>query len=121
MNQTLKRQTYEKAGRRAETLACWYLRLKGYQILNRRFKTKLGEIDIVARKSNTVIMVEVKQRQTREDCEASLHEGTWRRLHNAANVFLSKSKTVRGHAVRYDALFVIGRFKIIHRPDIWRP
>lgn len=61
----MSKQTYEKAGRRAETLAVWYLRAKGYSIVERRYKTKTGEIDIIA-------IVEVKQRATQEAAEASL-------------------------------------------------
>ncbi|MCA1748965.1 MAG: YraN family protein, partial [Sphingomonadales bacterium] len=39
----------EKRGRRGEGLAAWYLRLKGYRILDRNIRTPRGEVDIVAR------------------------------------------------------------------------
>lgn len=115
------RQSYEKAGRRAETFACWYLRAKGYKILARRYKTKVGEIDIIARKKTAIIIVEVKQRQNLAACENSLHPGVWKRLDNAARVFMSKSPSIQNLAQRYDAVFIIGRWRVVHRQDMWRP
>ncbi|SDG23344.1 YraN family protein [Pelagibacterium luteolum] len=56
------RRRAERAGRRAETLALWYLRLKGYRILKTRYKSPVGEIDIVARRKTMIVMVEVKHR-----------------------------------------------------------
>jgi len=50
-------------GQQAETLACDYLRKRGYKIIQRNFKTKFGEIDIVASKENTLCFVEVKSGQ----------------------------------------------------------
>jgi len=53
------RQTLGKAG---EDLACRELRRRGCAILARRFRTRLGEIDIVARDGETIVFVEVKAR-----------------------------------------------------------
>jgi len=64
MSSVEKKRGYEKMGRRAERLAALYLLLKGYRILARNYRTKSGEIDIVARKRRVVIAVEVKQRLT---------------------------------------------------------
>ncbi len=49
------RKSREKLGRRAEFLAANYLRLKGYRILETRFKTKLGEIDLIAAKKDLLL------------------------------------------------------------------
>lgn len=49
-------------GKHAETLAVWYLRLHGYEILARNFRSRFGEIDIIAKKLGTVAFVEVKAR-----------------------------------------------------------
>lgn len=57
-----RRQRAERAGRRAETLALWYLRLKGYRIEARRYRTPIGELDIVARRGRMIAVVEVKHR-----------------------------------------------------------
>ena len=58
------RQAAEIAGRRAETLAAWYLRLKGYRIIESRYKTPVGEIDLIARRWGTTVFVEVKARKS---------------------------------------------------------
>jgi putative endonuclease len=48
----MSRQGRERAGRFAEILAAWLLRLRGYRILARRYATPLGEIDLVARRGD---------------------------------------------------------------------
>ena len=58
-----QKQAPERWGRRAETLTAWLLRRKGYVILERSLVTPAGEIDIVARRSLVLVIVEVKARQ----------------------------------------------------------
>ena len=50
----------------AEGIAAWLLRLKGYRVLATRYRTPLGEIDIVARRGKVLAFVEVKARPTVE-------------------------------------------------------
>jgi putative endonuclease len=52
-------------GKLGEDLACAELSRRGYEILARRYRTKYGEIDIVARDGDTVVIVEVKTRDGR--------------------------------------------------------
>jgi putative endonuclease len=54
-----RRQTLGELG---ETLACDELRRRGYAILERRYRTRYGEIDIVARHGDVLVFVEVKAR-----------------------------------------------------------
>ena len=49
-------------GKSGEDLACRELRRRGYEILARRFRTRVGELDIVARDGPTIVFVEVKTR-----------------------------------------------------------
>ena len=56
------RRQAHRLGHAAEWRAVWRLRLAGYSILARRYKTKLGEIDIVARRGGVLAFVEVKAR-----------------------------------------------------------
>lgn len=51
-----------RVGRRGEDLAYELLKKKGYEILERNFKSPLGEIDIIAREGKTLAFVEVKTR-----------------------------------------------------------
>ena len=60
----MKRQQAEMRGHKAETAALWLLRLKGYRLLARRFKSNLGEIDLIMRRGKTTAFIEVKARKT---------------------------------------------------------
>lgn len=66
MSRTGKRQKAYRRGHSAERLAAVALMLKGYRIIGRRYRTKLGEIDLIARRGDIVLMVEVKARPTLE-------------------------------------------------------
>lgn len=53
----------QSLGKMGETLACAELRRRGYAILARRYRTRCGEIDIIAREGATIVFVEVKARR----------------------------------------------------------
>ena len=55
-----------KKGSFGELLACVYLRLKGYKLLERNYLIRGGEIDIIAEKKNELIIVEVKTRKNKD-------------------------------------------------------
>lgn len=58
--------TTQGIGRVGEDLAASYLQKCGYRILQRNFRSKFGEIDIVAQDKNTLVFVEVKTRYSHE-------------------------------------------------------
>ena len=80
----MNRQAAEQRGRGAETLACWYLRLKGWRILARRARVHGGEVDIVARRGRMLAFVEVKARATEDAAAFALDEWRLRRVVVAA-------------------------------------
>ena len=49
-------------GAAGENLAAEYLKSKGYRILNRNYRTDVGEIDLIVTDESTLIFVEVKSR-----------------------------------------------------------
>lgn len=116
MKTKAEKQAYEKAGRRAENLACLYLRLKGYRILERRFKVRGGEVDIIAERGKIIAMIEVKQRASEAAAEMSVSFENQTRLMDAAEIYLNQSRKLQGtdFELRYDFLYVIGRWKIRH-------
>jgi len=81
----------QDAGRTAEETACRFLRECGYEIVVRNWRTRLGEIDIVARDGQTLAFVEVKSRSQSGfgGPEAAVHPAKQRRLIAAAGSFLS--------------------------------
>ena len=50
-------------GNAGETAVCRYLKFRGYEIIDRNYKTRFGEIDIIAKKKNIIAFIEVKTRQ----------------------------------------------------------
>lgn len=74
----------EKRGRQGERIAGWWLRLKGWQILARRVKTRVGEIDLIARRGSLVIFVEVKARATEAELDLAIDERRLARVAAAA-------------------------------------
>ncbi len=60
----VKRRRAEKRGHAAEYWAALYLMLKGYRILALRYRTPLGEIDLIARRKDVVAFIEVKARRS---------------------------------------------------------
>jgi putative endonuclease len=54
----------QKFGKFGETFAARHIKKLGYQIICRNYRTKLGEIDIIAKENDTIVFVEVKSRRT---------------------------------------------------------
>ena len=115
----MKRQRAERGGRRAETIAAWWLRLKGWAILARRVRTPLGEVDLVARRGRVVAFVEVKARATAEQAALALDEYRLRRVAAAAGA-LAHRYGREGDDLRIDAIFITPRRLPRHLADIWR-
>ncbi|MCH4151692.1 MAG: YraN family protein [Sphingobium sp.] len=74
----------EKRGRQGERIAAWWLRLKGWQIVARRVRTRAGEIDLIARRGSLVIFVEVKARATEAELDLAIDERRLSRVAAAA-------------------------------------
>jgi putative endonuclease len=115
----VNRQAAERRGRGAETLACWYLRLKGWRILARRARVRGGEVDIIAKRGRTVAFVEVKARATTDAAAFALDEWRLRRVVTAAER-LSPRYMRDGDDVRIDAIFIVPRRWPMHLPNIWQ-
>ena len=106
---TTDRQSRQKARRRgqwSEFLAAMTLRLKGYRILARNHKTKLGEIDIIARKGDLIAIVEVKARADLQSSLDAVGYGASRRIEGAADLWLVKQSDAHLLSMRFDIVAV---------------
>jgi len=115
----MNRHAAEKRGRGAETLACWYLRLKGWRILARRARVPGGEVDIVARRRRTIAFVEVKARSSEQAAAFALDEWRLRRVAVAAEQ-LAPRYMQPGDDLRIDALFLVPRRWPKHLANVWQ-
>ena len=113
------RQRAEQGGRRAESLAAWWLRLKGWTILARRVRTPVGEIDLVARRGRTLAFVEVKARATGAGADLALDDFRLRRVAAAAEAVAHRYAR-DGDSIRIDAIYVVPRRFPRHVANVWR-
>jgi putative endonuclease len=109
-----KRVEAEKRGHRSEWLAAWALRLKGWRIVAKRFKTKTGEVDLIARKRDLIIMVEVKARASLIEAMDSVTPTAQRRIEAAGDVWLARQPDFSKLSVRYDLVAVLPRQWPVH-------
>ena len=81
-----------------------FLRLKGFRILSRRYRTPLGEIDIIARKRSLILMVEVKARHSICEAVDSVTYESMRRIQNASDIWLSRQPDAHALNIRFDII-----------------
>ncbi|WP_455479080.1 YraN family protein [Bartonella sp. B23] len=94
-------------GIRAEKWAAWWLRLKGFHIAEIRFRTKCGEIDLIARRGNLVLIVEVKARSTLAEAMAAVSWVNEKRIEAAADIWLTRQKDHALLCVRFDLIAIL--------------
>ena len=95
-------------GKRGEALAWNFLRKQGYAILEKNYRTRFGEVDVVARKQGVLVFLEVK---TRRDSRfgSPLEAVDWRKrqkLSRVAEAFLQE-KGLENSPARFDILSVM--------------
>ena len=96
-----------KRGHRGETFAALALRLKGWRIVARRYRTPLGEIDLIARRGTLIAMVEVKARTSFRDCMDSVTPAAQKRIMGSADLWLSRQKDGHNLSIRFDIIAVL--------------
>lgn len=95
-----------RTGISAESRAAAFLIAKGYRIKARRWKSPLGEIDIVARRRRLLIFVEVKARATLDDAAESVTPRQRRRIAAAAEIWLAHHPDETIQDIRFDAMLI---------------
>ncbi len=119
-NKTRRRRAYGR-GLWAEATAAWFLRFKGYRILARRWRTPVGEIDLIARKGRLVVFVEVKRRALRGAALEALTPRQMHRIERAAFAFLQRNAALADCDLRFDLVVVAPGGRPHHIIDAWRP
>jgi putative endonuclease len=113
-----RRKAY-RAGRSAEAIAAWCLRLKGYRIVATGFKTPVGEIDLIARRGRTLVFVEVKVRPTKTQAADAITARQQARIARAADWFLKSRPNFAAFQCRFDAVLVVSRHLPTHVVGAW--
>jgi putative endonuclease len=113
-------RTTDAKGRLAEAAAGWLLRLKGFRILETRFKTRVGEIDIIARRGDLLIFVEVKRRPGARAALESLSLRQRQRIVRAATLFLASRPGLDAFRCRFDLVSVSPWRLPAHLEGAWR-
>ena len=98
-------------GREGEDRAAEYLEGSGYEILERRFRSGPGEVDIIARKNETVVFVEVKTWDVfgMENLEHAINSRKQDKIRKTASFYLYCHPELGGCRIRFDLIFLSWR------------
>lgn len=103
-------------GSRYEAETAAFLQQKGYEILERNFRERRGEIDLIAREGRTLVFVEVKYRKTIKNGypEEAVDERKQRKIRQTAQYYLYRHQIPEGTPIRFDVVAVLdGQFRLI--------
>lgn len=104
----------------AEYYVIFLFFFKGYTLLKHRYKTKMGEIDLIFKNKDNLIAVEVK---ARKDTNTNIGEVVsfkqYKRIMNSLKLFLNKNIEYSNFNIRIDVVLVKGLFSIEHLKNVW--
>jgi len=115
------RRAAYRHGHFAEALAAALLLAKGFRLLACRYKTPLGEIDLIVKRGRVIAFVEVKARAFERDALESVGRAEERRMADAADLWLARHPDAAGLDLRYDMVVVAPWRLPKHLPDAFRP
>ncbi len=107
-------------GLSAEFTCVMLLRLKGYRILARRFRSAAGEIDIIARRGRVIAAIEVKARATLNQALEAVSNRQQRRIGQTLLYFQARHPEFADLDYRFDLMWVAPRRLPKHIVDAWR-
>jgi len=106
-DQRSKRRKAWRRGHFSEYLAALYLACKGYRILAIRHRTPLGEIDIVARKGDLAVFIEVKARRGEQAAIDAVSFAAQHRIRAASDLWLAQQPDHARLSQRYDIVAIL--------------
>jgi putative endonuclease len=101
-----RRQAAFRLGVSAEGRAALYLAAKGYRVLARRWRSPVGEVDLVMRRGRLLVFVEVKARGRLEEAAEAVTVRQRRRIVAGAEAWLAVHPEHAGYDMRFDAVLV---------------
>jgi putative endonuclease len=98
----------QQSGRRAEELAAEFLRAQGFEILQRNYLRRLGELDVIARRAGLLVIAEVRTRSSAAfgGAAASVDRRKQQRITRTATALLQQRAELARLAVRFDVIVV---------------
>ena len=98
----------QQSGRRAEELAAEFLRAQGFEILQRNYLRRLGELDVIARRADLLVIAEVRTRSSAAfgGAATSVDRRKQQRITRAAAALLQQRADLARPAVRFDVIVV---------------
>jgi putative endonuclease len=98
----------QQSGRRAEELAAEFLRAQGFEIVQRNYLRRLGELDLIARDAQLLIIAEVRTRSSAAygGAAASVDRRKQQRITRAATALLQQRADLARLPVRFDVIVV---------------
>lgn len=114
----MTRKEAERFGRWGERRAAWWLRLKGWRILDQRVKLRAGEIDLIARRGRTTAFIEVKTRSTAAALDLAIDDYRLRRVAAAVNA-ISHRYARPGDDIQIDIVLIAPRTWPRHLANVW--
>ena len=104
----MEKTTNRQIGISGENEAAAYLREKGYQIIAKNWRTKIGEIDIIAYKDSTIVFVEVKTWPHGDyfSLAAAINKRKRKRIIETTKCFLSDYRQYKESYVRFDVIAI---------------
>lgn len=114
----MSRAEAERRGRRAETIAAWWLRLQGWRIVGTRIRTPVGEVDLIARRARTIAFVEVKARHDEEGLALAIDQHRLTRVARAVEA-LTPRYARNGEDVRIDVILIAPGRLPRHLRNVW--
>ncbi|MBA3880511.1 MAG: hypothetical protein C0500_12435 [Sphingobium sp.] len=112
------RQAAEERGREGETLAAAHLKRLGWTIVAERVRTRVGEVDLIAKRKGLVAFVEVKVRATAAELDFAIDERRLARVAAAAEV-LAATYATDGEDIRIDVILIAPGAKPRHIENAW--
>ena len=115
-----KRVIADQRGREGEAEAARWLSEKGWEILAQRVKTKLGEIDLIARHGNQIAFIEVKWRRRAADLATAIDERRLARVAAAVEI-VAHEYALNGEDISIDVILLAPGTVPRHIPNAWMP